>query len=120
MIPIYHLTRKGIPFYWGEEQEKAFKAIKDCLVNPPVLVMPNEKGHFVLVSDISKIACGSALYQEQQGRYKLVAYYSKKLTEAVQRYSISELELTGLLLMLQHSNIYLEMLTSQSFVIILH
>ena len=28
LVPIYHLTRKGIPFYWGEEQEKAFKAIK--------------------------------------------------------------------------------------------
>ena len=97
LIPIYHLTRKGIPFYWGEEQEKAFKTIKDCLVNPPVLVMPNEKGHFVLVSDTSKIACGSALYQEQQGRYKLVAYYSKKLPEAVQRYSISELELRGIM-----------------------
>ena len=53
LIPIYHLTRKGIPFYWGEEQEKAFRAIKVCLVNPPVLVMPNEKGHFVLVSGTS-------------------------------------------------------------------
>ena len=60
LIPIYHLTRKGIPFYWGEEQKKVFKAIKDCLVNPPVLVMPNEKRHFVLVSDTRKIACGSA------------------------------------------------------------
>ena len=43
LIPIYHLTKKGIPFYWEEEQEKVFKAIKECLVNPPVLVMPNEK-----------------------------------------------------------------------------
>ena len=67
------------------------------MVIPPLLVMPNEKGHFVLVSDTSKIACGSALYQEQQGRYKLVAYYSKKLPEAFQRYSISELELTGIM-----------------------
>ena len=66
-------------------------------MNPPVLVMPNEKRHFVLVSDTSKIACGSALYQEQQGRYKLVAYYSKKLPEAVLRYSISDLELTGIM-----------------------
>ena len=48
-----------------------------------------------MASDTSKIACGLALYQKQQGRYKLVAYYSKKLLEAVQRYSISELELTG-------------------------
>ena len=97
LILMYDLTRKGIPFYWGEEQEKAFKAIKDSLVNPPVLVMPNGEGHFVLVSDTSKIACGSALYQEQQCRYKLVAYYSKKLPEAVQRYSVSELELTGIM-----------------------
>ena len=54
IIPIYHLTKKGIPFYWGEEQDKAFKEIKKCLVQPPVLVMPNETGHFVLVSDTSK------------------------------------------------------------------
>ena len=56
-----------------------------------------KKDIFVLVSDTNKIACGSALYQEQQGRYKLVAYYSKKLPEAVQRYSISELGLTGIM-----------------------
>lgn len=97
LIPIYHLTRKGIPFYWGEEEEKTFKAIKDCLVIPPFLVKLNETDHFVLLSVTSKIACSSALYQEQQGRYKLVAYYSKKLPEAVQRYSISELELTGIM-----------------------
>ena len=100
MIPIYHLTRKGIPFYWGEEQEKAFKAIKDCLVNPPVLVMPNKKkGPFcTCIWLLVKIACGSChCIKNKQGRYKLVAYYSKKLPEAVQRYSISELELTGIM-----------------------
>ena len=91
------MTRKGITFYWGEEQEKDFKTFKDCLVNPLVLVMPNEKGHVVLVSDTSKIACGPALYQEQEGRYNLVAYYSKKLPEAVPRYSISKHELTGIM-----------------------
>ena len=31
------------------------------------------------------------------GEYRVVAYYSKKLPEAVRRYSISELELTGML-----------------------
>ena len=28
LIPIYFITRKGIPFYWGEEQQKAFDEIK--------------------------------------------------------------------------------------------
>ena len=97
LIPIYQLTRKGIPFVWTEEHQKAFEDIKKDLTNPPVLVMPNDTGHIILVSDTSTTGCGAALYQEQHGRYRLVAYYSKKLPEAVKRYSISELELTGIL-----------------------
>ena len=97
LIPIYHLTRKGIPFDWGAEQQNAFDEIKKLLSKPPVLVMPDNKGHIVLVSDTSKVGCGGALYQEIRGEYRLISYCSKKLPEAVQRYSISELELTGLL-----------------------
>ena len=96
LIPIYHLTKKGVPFHWGELQQKAFEQIKKDLTEAPVLAMPNSEGHMVLVSDTSKIACGSALYQEQKGRYRLIAYFSKKLPLSAQRYSISELELTGI------------------------
>ena len=73
------------------------ESIKKDLTNPPVLVMPNDKGHFILVSDTSAIGCGATLYQQIDGEYRVVAYYSKKLPEAVKRYSISELELTGML-----------------------
>ena len=96
LIPIYHLTKKGVPFHWGELQQKAFEQIKKDLTEASVLAMPNSEGHMVLVSDTSKIACGSALYQEQKGRYRLIAYFSKKLPLSAQRYSISELELTGI------------------------
>ena len=96
LIPIYHLTKKSVPFHWGELQQKAFEQIKKDLTETPVLAMPNSEGHMVLVSDTSKIACGSALYQEQKGRYRLIAYFSKKLPLSAQRYSISELELTGI------------------------
>ena len=60
-------------------------------------MMPNSTGHFVLISDTSKEGCGAALYQKQRGKYHLVAYYSKRLPEAVANYSISELELTGVM-----------------------
>ena len=96
LIPIYHLTKKCVPFHWGELQQKASEQIKKDLTEAPVLAMPNSEGHMVLVSDTSKIACGSALYQEQKGRYRLIAYFSKKLPLSAQRYSISELELTGI------------------------
>ena len=53
LIPIYFSTRKGIPFCWGEEHQKAFDDIKNDVTNAPVLLMPNS-AHFVLVSDTSK------------------------------------------------------------------
>ena len=39
---------------------------------------------------------GSALYQIQNGKPRLIAYASKTLPEAVRSYSITELELCGL------------------------
>ena len=53
--PIYDLTRKGKPFYWGKEQQDSFKEIKCRLMKPPVLHMPNKTGRFHLYSDTSKL-----------------------------------------------------------------
>ena len=94
--PIYDLTRKGKPFYWGKEQQDSFKEIKCRLMQPPVLHMPNKTGRFHLYSDSSKFATGSALYQIQNGKPKLITYVSKRLPEAAKSYSITELELCGL------------------------
>ena len=94
--PIYDLTRKGRPFNWGKEQQDSFEEIKCRLIKPPVLCMPNKTGRFHLYSDTSKFATGSALYQIQNGKPKLIAYASKRLPEAAKSYSITELELCGL------------------------
>ena len=45
---------------------------------------------------MSKIAAGSALYQIQNGKPKLMAYASKRLPEALRSYSITKLELCSL------------------------
>ena len=58
--------------------------------------MPNKTGRFHLYSDTSKFATGSALYQIQNGKPKLIAYMSKRLAVAVKSYSITELKLYGL------------------------
>ena len=94
--PIYELTKKGRPFVWGEEQQKAFEEIKNRLQKPPVLSMPDRRGRFLLYSDTSKFATGSALYQVQDGKPKLIAYVSKRMPEAAKNYSITELEMCGL------------------------
>ena len=94
--PIYDLTRKGRQFVWGKEQQDTFEEIKHRLQKPPVLHMPDKIGRFQLYSDTSKYATGSALYQIQNGKPKLIAYASKRLPEAACNYSITELEMCGL------------------------
>ena len=91
--PIYDLTRKGRPFLWQQEQQTAFE-IKSRLLT--ILHLPDGKGRFHLYSDTSKYAMGSALYQIQNGKPKLIAYASKRLPEAARNYSITELEMCGL------------------------
>ena len=58
--------------------------------------MPNKTGRFHLYSDTSRFATGSALYQIQNGKPKLIAYTSNRLPEAMKSYSITELEVCGL------------------------
>ena len=58
--------------------------------------MPNKTGRFHLYSDTSKSATGSALYQIENDKPKVIAYASKRLPEAMKSYSITELELCGL------------------------
>ena len=96
--PIYDLTRKGRQFVWGKEQQDAFEEIKQRLQKPPVLHMPDKVGRFQLYSDTSKYATGGALYQIQNGKPKLIVYLSKRLPEAAHNYSITELEMCGLVI----------------------
>ena len=61
-----------------------------------MLHLPDNRGRFPLYSDTSKFATGSAVYQIENGKPKLIAYVSRRLPEAVRNYSITELEMLGL------------------------
>ena len=75
-------------FILGKEQQKACEEIKSRLIKPPVLHLQDNRERFHLYSDASKFAMGSALYQIQNGKFKLIAYASKRLPEAARNYSI--------------------------------
>ena len=94
--PIYELTKKDRPFIWGDEQQRAFEEISYRLLNLPILSIPDKTVRFLLYSDTSKHATGSALYQVQNGKPKLIAYASKRMPKAVRNYSITELEMCSL------------------------
>ena len=110
--PIVELARKGRPFVWGQEQEKAFKEVKLRLTNPPVLHLPKAEGRFILYSDKSVEGTGSSLWQMQEGKAKSIGYASKTLPEACSRYSVTELEMTGLLV---NMNLWKNLLKHREF-----
>ena len=80
--PIYDLTRKGRPFYWGKELQDSFEEIKQRLIKPLILHIPNKAARFHLYSETSKFVTGSVLYQIQSSKPKLITYASKRLLEA--------------------------------------
>ena len=110
--PIVELTRKGRPFIWGEAQKKAFREVKLRLTNPPVLHLPKADERFILYSDTSIEGTGSLLWQIQEGKSRLMGYASKTLPEACSRYSITELEITGLLV---NMNLWKNLLKHREF-----
>ena len=97
LIPIYDLQKKAKKFKWTEEAKKAFNEIKKLLINPPVLKAPTPDGLFRLESDTSREHMGGTLLQKQGDEWVVIGYHSKRLPKLAKNFSVTELELTGLL-----------------------
>ena len=96
--PIYDLTRKGVEFYWSEQHQANFDEIKHHLCHSMVSYLPIAGGRFILYSDTSQTHTGSTMWQFQKGKPCLIGYASKFLPPACKNYSVTELEMFGLLM----------------------
>ena len=92
--PLTDLTRKGQPnkIRWGQAREKAFSSLQDCLLKQPILKLPDHSKPFILRTDASNFGLGAALMQQHDEKLHPVAYASKKLVPAENRYSTLEKE----------------------------
>lgn len=91
--PLTRLTKKYAKFSWKEEQDKAFKALKDALTSEPVLRKPDYEKEFEVHSDASQVAIGACLMQRDgHGIPYAIAYYSRKLRDAELRYPTIDTE----------------------------
>jgi len=80
-------------FKWDLEQQECFARLKNMLTNAPILSLPNREGKFILDTDASNSAIGAVLSQEQDGKEKVIAYASNKLTKTQKSYCITRKEL---------------------------
>ena len=97
LIPIYDLQKKAKKFRWTDEAEKAFNEIKKLLVSLPVLKAPTPDGLFRLKSDTLREGVGGTLLQKQGDKWVVIGYHSKRLPKSAKNFSVTMLELTGLL-----------------------
>jgi len=108
-LPLTDLTRKFKPndVIWTPDCEKAFRTLKDRLLSEPILQLPDLNQPFVLRTDASGRGLGAVLLQERAEKLHPVAFASRKLSDAEERYSTIEKECLAVVWGVQKFQTYL-------------
>lgn len=81
-------TPSNRPITWTGEHQRVLERLIDCLVEPPILGFPDFNKSFILHTDASNQGLGAVLYQEQEGKLRVIAYASRTLTKAEKNYHL--------------------------------
>ncbi|KAK7893154.1 hypothetical protein WMY93_022306 [Mugilogobius chulae] len=81
---------------WSSECESSFRTLIEKLTSAPVLAFANPKLPYVLHTDACCEGLGAALYQEQDGKLRVVAYASRGLSKSEKNYPTHKLEFLAL------------------------
>ena len=73
---------------WGEEQQEAFTKLVNACCSSPVLAFADFTKPFKLHTDASMDGLGAVLYQTQDGKDRVIAYASRRLTKSEQNYPV--------------------------------
>ncbi|SJL15225.1 uncharacterized protein ARMOST_18711 [Armillaria ostoyae] len=92
---------------WGAAQNQAFQQLKKQMAEDVILAIPNATRRFRVEADASNGAIGAVLSQEQDGRWRPVAFMSKALTATERNYEIYDKELLAIMLALSEWRHYL-------------
>jgi len=81
---------------WEEEYQKAFEELKEKITSQPVLSLPRRERKFRVETDISGHTIEGVLSQEQEGKWKPIAFLSRMMQPAEQNYEIYDKELLAI------------------------
>ena len=96
--PLYELlgstNQRNHTLDWSEQADTAFNTVKDSLTSAETLCHPDPTSNeFLLVTDASNFALGSALHQLVDGQPRPISFFSKKLSASERAYSAFDREL---------------------------
>jgi cleavage and polyadenylation specificity factor subunit 1 len=107
-------VKGSYPITWTPELQKAFEECKASLSRATLLAHPNPSARLALVTDASTSAMGAVLQQRVQRAWQALAFFSKKISPAQQKYSAYDRELLAIYEALKH---FRHMLEARHFII---
>lgn len=84
------------PIDWTAASEEAFQESKKRLAEATLLAHPIENAKLIMKTDASSTAMGAVLEQYQDGNWKPLGFFSKKLSDTQQKYSTYDRELLAI------------------------
>jgi hypothetical protein len=95
---------KKVPWYWDEIHQQAFEKVKATIAKDVTLAYPDYSQEFEIHTDSSKFQLGSIITQNNRP----LAFFSRKLSPAQQKYSMAKQELLAIVETLKEFNGMLE------------
>ena len=83
---------KKVPWHWDAVHQKAFDAVKTTIAKDVVLAYPDYDKVFEVYTDACTTQLGSVITQSNRP----LAFFSRKLSEAQRKYSVTEKELLAI------------------------
>ena len=94
-------------FRWGTEQEKAFKELRQKLVEATVIAYPDLEYLFILDTDASNHVIDAELLHVQNGVERLIGFGSFVFVSAQRNYCATRKELLAVVRFTRHFKNYL-------------
>jgi hypothetical protein len=92
LAPLTALTSKKVKFKWTDVEQKAFDTMKRIMARETLLAYPDFSKEFHIYTDASKVQLGAVIVQNDRP----IAFFSRKLTLAQTRYTVTERELLSI------------------------
>ncbi|OMO98613.1 reverse transcriptase [Corchorus capsularis] len=107
VAPFQSLLKKGVPFIWGEPQQKSLERVKEVLASPLTMTPPIKGQPMMLYLTSTNESIGGLLVQEVEGVERPVYYLSRCLHGSELNYSPIEKHCLSLVFATQKLRHYL-------------
>jgi len=92
--PLYDRTKKDVPWEWGNKEQAAFDELRRKLCSTPVLTYFKAGRPLLIETDASQYVCSGILsQQDEDGKWRPIAYRSKTMKPAECNYDVHDKEL---------------------------